>query len=201
MKRSLVFLSTMAILGSLAPQAQAFDWFGGRLSIGGGYGRVKPKLPYDYQDSYQDGAAWSGHLQYFLNNDVSVLASYADLEPYKRGVSADQFHFRPMVASLRYNIFHHLPFTPYITAGAGYSINRHEIPSQVSVKWGGFTYQAGLGAEFFITEGTSIGAEALYHSFEADGNKTPYRLASLMGTMNIHFGPGPSARRTEDALK
>src|SRR5665213_2308126 len=105
----------------LAGSAHAFDWFGGRLSIGGGYGRVKPKLPYSFQDSYQDGEAWSGHIQYFLNNDVSVLASYADLEPYARGNKADQFRFRPIVGSLRYNIFHHLPFTPYLTAGAGYS--------------------------------------------------------------------------------
>lgn len=88
MKKSLVILGAAVALGGMAPQAHAFDWFGGRLSIGGGYGRVKPKLPYGYQDNYQDGEAWSGHLQYFVNNDVSVLASYADLSPTHAGVKA-----------------------------------------------------------------------------------------------------------------
>src|SRR6185312_8993816 len=95
--------------------AQAFDWFGGRLSIGGGFGRAKPKLPYSYQDRYQDGDMWTAHMKYFINNDFSVVASYADLEPYRRGDKGDNFRFRPIVGSLRYNFFHHLPFTPYIT--------------------------------------------------------------------------------------
>jgi outer membrane protein OmpA-like peptidoglycan-associated protein len=108
---------------------------------------------------------------------------------------------RPIVASVRYNLFHHLPFTPYITAGAGYSMNNHQMPNTPTVKWDGFTYQAGVGMEFFITEGTSLGAEALYHSFEGDGNNVPYRFASAVGTVNFYFGPGPSERRTEEALQ
>src|SRR5258708_19029468 len=111
---------------------------------------------------------WMAHMKYFLNNDVSVVASYADLEPYKRGNKADQYRFRPVIASLRYNIFHHLPFTPYLTAGAGYTFNKHEVPGLATTKWNCFAYQAGLGLEFFITEGTSFGAEALYHSFEGE---------------------------------
>ena len=35
--------------------AVAFDWFGGRLSLGGGYGRAKPEFPSSYKDSDQDG--------------------------------------------------------------------------------------------------------------------------------------------------
>lgn len=194
-------LGALLLLGTQPRTASAFDWFGGRLSIGGGYGRVKPKLPYSFQDNYQDGEAWAAHVQYFLNNDVSILASYADLEPYRRGNKGDQFHYRPIVGSVRYNLFHHLPFTPYLTAGAGYSTNRHEIPNAPTVKWDGFTYQAGLGLEFFVTEGTSLGAEALYHHFEGDGSNHPYRMASLMGTLNFHFGPGPTQRREEEALK
>ena len=140
-------------------------------------------------------------MKYFINNDFSVVASYADLEPYRRGDKGDNFRFRPIVGSLRYNFFHHLPFTPYITAGAGYSINKHEFPVAVATKWNGFTYQAGLGIEFFITEGTSLGAEALYHSFVGDGNNVPYRLVSAVGMVNFYFGPGPSEKRTEEALK
>ncbi len=180
--------------------AHAFDWFGGRLSIGGGFGRAKPKLPYSFQDSHQDGDMWTAHMKYFLNNDFSVVASYADLEPYMRGNKEDQYRFRPVIASLRYNLFHHLPISPYLTAGAGYAWNKHETPGLDTVKWSGFAYQAGIGFEFFITEGTSFGAEALYHSFEGDGNHTPYRLASLVGTANFYFGPGPSQKRTEEAL-
>ena len=68
-------------------------------------------------------------------------------------------------------------------------------------KWNGFTWRRGVGLEFFITEGTSIGAEALYHSFEGNGNAKPYRLVSALGLVNLYFGPGPSQRRTEEALK
>jgi len=42
MKRS---LSLMMVLGLLcAANAQAFDWFGGRLSLGGGYGYDKTQI-------------------------------------------------------------------------------------------------------------------------------------------------------------
>jgi outer membrane protein OmpA-like peptidoglycan-associated protein/opacity protein-like surface antigen len=199
--KKLAALSVVLISLTAVGQAQAFDWFGGRLSIGGGYGRAKPKLPYSFQDSHQDGEMWTANAKYYLNNDVAIVASYADLEPYARGDKQDQFRFRPMIASLRYNFLHHLPVTPYITAGAGYSINKHEAPGVVATKWSGFAYQAGLGLEFFITEGTSLGVEALYHSFEANGDNVPYRLISGVGTVNFYFGPGPSQRRTEEALQ
>jgi len=64
--------------------AQAFDWFSGRLSIGGGFGRAKPKLPYSYQDSDQDGQMWTAHMKYYVNDLFSVVASYADLQPQNR---------------------------------------------------------------------------------------------------------------------
>ena len=125
--------------------AQAFDWFDGRLSIGGGYGRVKPELPYAYRDTYQDGPIWTGNLKYFINNDVSVVASYADLEPYRRGDSQDFYRYRPIVASVRYNIFHHLPISPYITGGVGYSFNEREAPGILTQQWSDLTMQAGGG--------------------------------------------------------
>jgi len=199
MKKFSIVIIALAVFGGA--KAYAFDWFDGRLSIGGGYGRAKPKLPYSYQDTYQDGSMWTGNIKYYLNNDVSVVASYADLEPYRRGNNQDFYRFRPVVASLRYNFFHHLPFTPYATAGAGYAWNDHQIPNSDTVRWKGFTYQAGLGLEFFITEGTSLGAEALYHSFEGEGSMVPYRLISGVGTVNFYFGPGPSQRRAEEALE
>jgi outer membrane protein OmpA-like peptidoglycan-associated protein len=189
------------IVSMMGMQSYAFDWFGGRLSIGGGFGRVKPKLPYSYQDTYQDGDMWTANAKYFLNNDFSVVASYADLEPYRRGNNLDTFRFRPIVGSIRYNFIHHLPFTPYLTLGAGYSTNKHEVPGQPTVKWDGLALQGGLGLEFFITEGTSIGAEALYHNFAAEGNKVPYRLVSAVGMVNIYFGAGPTQKRTEEALE
>jgi outer membrane protein OmpA-like peptidoglycan-associated protein len=144
---------------------------------------------------------WTANAKYFINNDFSVVASYADLEPYQRGNKEDFYRYRPIVGSIRYNIFHHLPVSPYLTIGAGYSTNSHTIPGAQTVKWDGLALQGGVGFEFFITEGASLGAEALYHNFAADGNNTPYRLASLVGMMNIYFGPGPSARRTEAALE
>ena len=61
---------------------------------------------------------WTANMKYFLNNDFSVVASYADLEPYRRENKQDYYRFRPLVASLRYNLFHHLPVTPYLTAGS-----------------------------------------------------------------------------------
>lgn len=191
---SLVFLMAVG-------NVQAFDWFDGRLSIGGGFGRAKPKLPYAYQDTYQDGDMWTANIKYFINNDFSIVASYADLEPYQRGDKADFYRFRPLVASVRYNIFHHLPFSPYMTIGAGYSWNQHQSPTAVADNWQGLALQGGVGLEFFITEGTSLGAEALYHNFVGQSGIVPYRLASLVGTVNFYFGPGPSQKRTEAALE
>lgn len=195
-------LLVAGIIGLLGVgNAHAFDWFDGRLSIGGGYGRVKPELPYDFKDSYQDGPMWTANMKYFINNDVSIVASYADLEPYARGDSQDFYRFRPIVASIRYNIFHHLPITPYLTAGAGYSFNEREAPGIVAQQWSEATLQGGVGFEFFITEGTSLGVEALYHNFIGQAGIEPYRMASLIGTANIYFGPGPSQKRAEEALK
>jgi outer membrane protein OmpA-like peptidoglycan-associated protein/opacity protein-like surface antigen len=199
-KKSLWMLTVFAgLLG--ASQAQAFDWFGGRLSIGGGYGRVDPKLPYAFKDTYEDGDMWTAHMKYFLNKNFSVVASYANLEPHLEGNKLDSYRLRPIVGSLRYNFFHNLPFSPYLTAGAGYSRNKHEVPNAATTKWEGFTYQGGLGLEFFITEGTSLGAEALYHHFEADGDNRPYRFASAVGMVNFYFGAGPSLKRTEAELE
>ena len=198
-KKLLLLLGVVSLLG--VGNAQAFDWFDGRLSIGGGYGRVKPELPDTYKDSYQDSTMWTANIKYFINNDVSVVASYADLEPYARGDNQDFYRFRPIVASVRYNIFHHLPISPYLTAGAGYSFNEREAPGITAQQWSNAVLQAGVGFEFFITEGTSLGAEALYHNFVGQSGIEPYRLASLVGTVNIYFGPGPSQRRAEEALK
>ncbi len=196
MKKQVSVLAILAML-SVVGSAQAFDWFGGRLSIGGAYGRAKPELPYKYKDAYQDGEAWSVNAKYFINNDVSVVLSYADLEPYARGNRQDFYRFRPIVGSVRYNIFHHLPITPYITAGAGYSTNKREAPGTIAQKWSDLTLQGGVGFEFFLTEGMSIGAEALYHDFVRPGS-VPLGVASLMGTANIYFGPGPSAKRDRE---
>src|ERR1039457_6652060 len=98
-------MSVMLVMGMLnAGVAQAFDWFGGRLSIGGGYGYDKPKLPYTFQDQYKEARMWTVHTMYFINNDVSIVASYADLQAKSRTSSSD-LHFRPLVGSLRYNFF------------------------------------------------------------------------------------------------
>ena len=52
MKKVFVLILAFGLLNSGV--AQAFDWFGGRLSIGGGYGYDKPKLPYAFQDQYKE---------------------------------------------------------------------------------------------------------------------------------------------------
>src|ERR1039457_3817894 len=98
-------MSVMLVLGMLtAGNAFGFDCFGGRLSIGGRYGYDKPKLPYTFQDQYKEARMWTVHTSYFINNDVSVIASYADLQAKSR-TSASDLHFRPLVGSLRYNFF------------------------------------------------------------------------------------------------
>jgi outer membrane protein OmpA-like peptidoglycan-associated protein len=176
--------------------AQAFDWFGGRLSLGGGYGRAKPKLPYSYQDSDQDGQMWTTHVKYDIDDSFAVVASYSDMQPYSR-TTGEPIRFRPIIGSLRYNLFQHLPFTPYLTAGTGVSINKKEIPNAPAVKWDALALQGGVGLEFFINQGTSLGAEALYHNFVADNNNVPYRLVSLVGLVNIYFGKGPLTQQAE----
>lgn len=175
--------------------AQAFDWFGGRLSVGGGYGYDKPKLPYVFQDQYKEARMWTVHTSYFINNDVSVKVSYADLQAKSR-TSASDLHFAPLVGSVRYNLFHHLPFTPYITAGAGASFNRQETTAGPESKWTQFTAQGGLGLEFFINEYTSIGAEGLYHDF-LKKNRNSYGVPSAVAMVNLYFGEGPNLRRAK----
>jgi outer membrane protein OmpA-like peptidoglycan-associated protein/opacity protein-like surface antigen len=197
--RSIAVLGLVSLF--IAAPSNAFDWFGGRLSLGGGYGMAKPKLPYSFQEAYEEGPMWQAHMKYFINNDVSLVASYANLEPHLRGNNDNSFRFRPIVGSVRYNFIHHLPFSPYLTVGAGYSINKHEFPNAQTNHWEGFTYQGGLGLEFFVTEGASLGVEALYHHFDADDNSHPYRLVSGMGLVNLYFGPGPTQRRTQEALE
>lgn len=186
----------MMVLGMLcAANAQAFDWFGGRLSLGGGYGYDKPKLPYTFQDQYKEARMWTVHASYFINNDVSVMASYADLQAKSR-TSASDLHFAPLVGSVRYNLFHHLPFTPYLTIGAGASFNRQEKTAGPETTWTQFTAQGGLGLEFFINEYTSIGAEGLYHDF-LNKNHNSYGLPSAVAMMNLYFGEGPNLRRAK----
>jgi len=199
MKKLLSLFVVVLGLFSVA-DAQAFDWFGGRLSVGGGYGYAKPKLPYSFQDQYEAGSMWTAHVKYFLNNDLSVIASYADLHGRSR-TTAQDIHFRPLIASLRYNLFHHLPVTPYITAGAGVGFNRLENADGSDTKWTKFALQAGPGFEFFINEHNSIGAEALYHSFVGQNHAVPYRLISVVGMFNVYFGDGPETRRVKEALK
>jgi outer membrane protein OmpA-like peptidoglycan-associated protein/opacity protein-like surface antigen len=194
MKRTYAWTVALVIFG--LGNAQAFDWFGGRLSIGGGYGRAKPKLPYSYQDTDQDGQMWTAHVKYYVNDLVSVVGSYADLQPQSRTTGLP-IRFRPIVASVRLNLFHHLPVSPYLTAGGGLSINKKDIPNAPSIKWDKLTFQGGMGLEFFINQGTSLGAEALYHNFVAENDNVPYRLVSLVGTVNIYFGKGPSTAQAE----
>ncbi len=187
----------VVLMATAMTNASAFDWFGGRLSIGGGYGYSKPKLPYSFQNTYDAGPMWTTHLQYYLNNDLALVASYADLRARSR-TTPDDIHFRPLVGSVRYNIFHHLPITPYVTAGAGVGFNKMELPNGATARWNKLTAQGGLGFEFFLNENTSIGAEALYHHFEAPSGVRPYRPISAVGMMNLYFGDGPNTRRVKD---
>jgi len=194
MKRLFVMLAALGFLGS--GTAQAFDWFGGRLSLGGGYGYDKPKLPYSFQNQYKEARLWTVQSMYFLNNNASVVVSYADLQAKSR-TSASDMHFRPLVGSLRYNLFHNLPFTPYITGGVGVAFNRKEKTDGTESKWTQMTYQGGLGLEFFINEHTSIGAEGLYHHF-VKKDRSYYGLPSAIAKMNLYFGDGPATRRAKE---
>src|ERR1700687_1042188 len=192
MRKMLGLIVAIAVL--CAGNIGAFDWFGGRLSLGGGYGRAKPKLPYSYQDSDQDGQMWTVNAKYFLNDNWSVVGSYSDLQPYNRTTGLP-IRFRPIIGSFRYNIFHGLPITPYVTAGAGVSMNKKDVPGAPSIKWDKLALQGGMGFEFFINQGTALGVEALYHNFIAENSNVPYRLVSLVGTMSIYFGEGPATAK------
>ncbi|OGR89021.1 MAG: hypothetical protein A2992_04305 [Elusimicrobia bacterium RIFCSPLOWO2_01_FULL_59_12] len=194
MKKVFVLILAFGLLNSGV--AQAFDWFGGRLSIGGGYGYDKPKLPYAFQDQYKEARMWTAHTKYFIDNDVSFVVSYADLQAKNR-TSASDLHFRPLVGSLRYNLFHHLPFTPYITAGAGASFNRQENTDGSVTRWTQLAAQGGLGLELFINEHTSIGVEGLYHNF-LKKNRNSYGLPSAVAMLNLYFGDGPATRRAKE---
>ena len=165
MKKISSLIIALGLLGS--GSAHAFDWYGGRLSVGGGYGFAKPKLPYSFQNTYDYGPMWTAHIKYFINNDVSVVASYADLQAKNR-TSPNDIHFRPLIGSVRYNIFHHLPISPYLTAGAGVGFNRRENMDGSVTRWTKLALQGGVGFEFFINEHTSLGAEALYHNFSSN---------------------------------
>ena len=175
-----------------AANVGAFDWFGGRLSLGGGYGRAKPEFPSTYKDSSQDGQMWTVNAKYFLNDSFSLVASYADnaaLQPHNRRSLSGSV---PLLGLFVTTFFKHLPITPHITAGAGVSINKVDVPDAQSVKWNKFAFQGGAGLEFFINQGTALGVEALYHSFMAQDSNVPYRLVSLVGTMSVYFGEGPA---------
>lgn len=199
MKKILSLVAAISLLS--AGNVGAFDWFGGRLSIGGGFGRAKPEFPGSYKDSDQDGQMWTVNAKYFINDRFSVVASYADMQPYSRS-TGEPIRFRPIIGSVRYNLFTHLPITPYITIGAGDSINKKDIPGAPSVKWEKLALQGGAGFEFFINQGTSLGVEALYHNFVAENNNVPYRLVSLIGTVSVYFGEGPAtAKAKADADK
>lgn len=191
MKKVLISAIALALLST--GSAQAFDWFGGRLSIGGGYGYDKPKLPYSFQDQYKEARMWTAHTSYFINDSVSLVASYADLQAKNR-TSASDLHFRPLVGSVRLNLFRHLPFTPYMKVGAGASFNRQENTDGSETTWTQLTFQGGLGLEFFINEYTSIGAEGLYHDF-LKKNRNSYGLPSAVAMINFYFGDGPATRR------
>lgn len=182
--------------GLCAPQVQAkgFDWFGGRLSIGGGYGYSKPKLPYNFQNSHEHGRMWTAHMKYFLTDDFSIVASYADMFAEER-TGDRHIQFRPIVGSLRYNIFKGLPISPYVTAGAGVSRNRRERADGPNVEWTKLTWQGGVGLEFFVNQNTSIGAEALYHHITPDSGQRIYRPVSAVGTVNLYFGEGPQTAK------
>ncbi len=197
-------VSLMLAIGILsAANVGAFDWFGGRLSLGGGYGRAKPEFPSTYKDSDQDGQMWTVNAKYFLSDRFSLVASYADMQPYNRKTGLP-IRFRPIIGSVRYNLFEHLPITPYITVGAGVSINKKDIPGGPSIKWDKAAFQGGAGLEFFINQGAALGVEALYHNFVGENNTVPYRLVSLVGTMSVYFGEGPAtakARAEADKAK
>jgi outer membrane protein OmpA-like peptidoglycan-associated protein len=193
MLAALVFISTSAT------PLFAFDWFGGRLSIGGGYGYSKPKLPYAFQNSHEHGRMWTVHMKYFLTDDFSIVASYADMFAEERAAER-RIQFRPIIGSLRYHLFKGLPFTPYITAGAGVSRNRREVATGPNIEWTKLALQGGMGLEFFVNQNTSLGAEALYHHITPDAGQRIYRPISAVGTVNLYFGEGPqTAKARQDA--
>lgn len=193
MKKYLAVIACLLAAG-LSPADAAFDWFGGRLSIGGGFGYSKPRLPNAFHDSYDAGQMWTAHTKYYLNDNFSLVASYADLH-VRNKTSPNDIHFRPLVGSFRYNIFRNLPISPYLTAGAGVGFNRLELPNGAVTRWNKLAAQGGLGFEFFINQNTSFGAEALYHHFEAPRGVRPYRPISAVGTVNIYFGEGPKTKK------
>jgi outer membrane protein OmpA-like peptidoglycan-associated protein/opacity protein-like surface antigen len=196
-------LLALSLCAAFAGTAHAgYDWFGGRLSIGGGYGAAKPKLPYTWQDTYKEDRMWTAHMKYFINDNISLVGSYADIMTENRS-NAQHSQFRPIIASVRYNIFHNLPISPYLTAGAGVSRNKIERPVGENLEFTKFAWQSGVGMEFFVNQGTSLGVEALYHDIRGEGGAgiERYRPISLVGTVNLYFGDAPATRRANDEAK
>ena len=103
-----------------------------------------------------------------------------------------------VVASLRPpTFFYHLPLLRTSRRALGCSTDSREIPDNVAIADG---WHIKPGSALNIDISALLWVEALYHSFEANGSNTPYRLVSAVGTVNFYFGPGPSEKRTEAAL-
>ncbi len=197
-KRLLIGL-LVTLMGGLS-QVEAMD-FRGRLGIGGSYGPAYPTLPDEFKDDTDRGEIWSGNVKVGIADDTMLVASYSNILVEDKTSKRDLL-LRPIVLSLRYYAFHNSPINPYITAGAGYSRNRRELPlpaeDQVFRK---FAAQGGVGIEFFITPTASIGVEGLYHHLVATADESPLRLFTAAGTANFYFGAPESTKEAKREVK
>lgn len=193
MKMKNLFLAALVI--GLAGKSWAID-FGGRLSLGGGFGQAYPVKPDTFKDAVDNGRFWTAHLKYGLADEWSFVASYSDLL-VKDKTTEREIEFQPVIGSLRFHPFHKWPVSPYLTAGAGVSINRLEPLGAESVSWTKFAAQGGMGIEFFVNQGTSLGVEGLYHHIVGQPADSPYRLYSVAGMINIYMGKEGQTRKAE----
>ncbi len=189
------WLGCIGLLASLvaATNAHAID-FGGRLSIGGGGGQAYPIIPRTFDDATEDGPLWTARLQYGVINELSLVASYTNLL-HENKITGQEIRFRPITLGLRYHPFHRWAVSPYLTAGAGISLNKQELAPSNSEEWNKFSAQGGAGVEIFINQGASVSVEGQYHHFAANGRESDFGLLTVTGLIHIYFGEEERTRK------
>jgi outer membrane protein OmpA-like peptidoglycan-associated protein len=191
-------LAAVIVLGLVSP-SRAID-FKNRLSVGGSYGVTDPRWPGGFHDAYDGDKGFSGYIGYGLIDNLSLVASYSDLM-VERHTNDLRTRFRPVVLSLRFNLAPKWILNPYVIAGGGVSMNERENAAGPNDRWTKIVGRGGVGAEIFVTQSTSFGAEALYHQIVAENGARDYGLVTYAGTVNIYFGEGQKTKEAREAAE
>jgi len=185
-----LFASMIGICILVATQAYAID-FGERFSVGGGGGGTFPVGPKFFKTVTDEGNLWEAHLKYGLNDDLSLILSYTNILLADKATGLNR-RFQPLVLGAQYHHFHEWVVSPYLLGGVGASFNKLVESTVITRRWTRFTAQVGVGFEYFLNQGTSIGFETKYHYFgnTDSGYQSPFGLVTVAGMLNVYFGEG-----------